>query len=89
MWTLDCVDFQVWTVDTGPSTKQGLDLWTCGLVNLWTDFFLNFTKIQKSIAAQNMIFLLICTMPHCRALPEREIQYIPCALSYKIFIRCK
>ena len=29
------------------STKQGLDLWTRGLVDSWTDFFLNFTKMKK------------------------------------------
>ena len=71
----------------GHSTKQGLDLWTRGLVDLWTrglvdlwtcglvdSFFLYFTKMQKrSIAALDMILLLICTMSHCRALPERKI----------------
>ena len=29
------------------STKQGLDSWTRGLVDPWTDFFLNFTKMQR------------------------------------------
>ena len=68
------------------STKQGLDLWTRGPVDPWTDFFLNFTKMQGgSIAALSLIFLLIRTMYfHCKTSCIQRVQ--PAFLPFLVVI---
>ena len=70
--------------------------WTCGLVDPWTRglCFFNFTKMRKKHRKTGnefdfrIIFFVLCTMPHCRALPpERKKGFIIYSVCSVLFIR--
>ena len=66
----------------GHSTKQGLDLWTRGLVDSWTLFFYILLKCKKrSIAALDMILLV--ALP--RLTRKKDLTYFLSFVLYNIY----